>query len=50
MALPDLPLAAFITLTTWALFESLDRTLAGDRRGHAALAAARAPPRAPSAC
>lgn len=31
MALPDLPLAALITLTTWALFESLDRALAGDR-------------------
>ena len=29
MALPDLPLAAFITLTTWAAFESLDRASAG---------------------
>ena len=33
MALPDLPLAAFITLTTWAAFESLDAAHARDPRG-----------------
>ncbi len=32
MALPDLPLAAFITLTTWAAFESLDAGHGRDRR------------------
>lgn len=33
MALPDLPLAALITLTTWTAFESVDRARTGDAAG-----------------